>query len=346
MHTIDLRSDTVSHPTPAMRKAMAEALVGDDVFDDDPTIHELQDYAADLLGKEAGLFVASGTQGNLVACLTHCGRGSEIIVGKRAHIFQYEQGGTSALGGLILNQVPVQPTGEIALEDIQAAIRPDDEHYPITRLVCLENTQGGVGGVPITPEYTAKIGAFVHAQGLKLHVDGARLFNAAAALKVEPHKLVSHADSVSVCLSKGLCAPAGSVLVGSKEFVKQARRNRKALGGGMRQAGVLAAAGLISLKEMRLRLSEDHANAQTLADGLEEIPGLTVHPVHQRTNMVHFTLPAGIDSTAFVANLKAQNIILLGGPTFRLVTHYWITAERVQIVLNAIRQQVQQMMTA
>jgi threonine aldolase len=337
MDSIDLRSDTVSHPTPAMRKAMAEALVGDDVFDDDPTIHALQAYAADLLGKEAGLFVTSGTQGNLIACLTHCGRGHELIVGKKAHIFKYEQGGTMVLGGISTHQVPVQPNGEIPLDDIRAAIRPDDEHDPITRLVCLENTQGGVGGVPITPGYTAQVGDLAHAHGLALHIDGARLFNAATALKVEARALVEAADSVSVCLSKGLCAPVGSVIVGSRDFIKRARRNRKLLGGGMRQAGVLAAAGLIALKDMRLRLADDHANAQALAEGLAEIPGLTVHPVHMRTNMVYFTLPESVDSAAFVAAMRDQHILLIGGPTFRLVTHYWITPERVQIVLNAIR---------
>ncbi|MBX3083677.1 MAG: low-specificity L-threonine aldolase [Anaerolineae bacterium] len=343
MNTIDLRSDTVSHPTPAMRKAMAEAVVGDDVFGDDPTVLELQAYAADLLGKEDALFVSSGTQGNLVACLTHCGRGDELIVGKQAHIFQYEQGGSSVLGGIVMSQVPVQPNGELKLDDIKASLRtPNEDHHPITKLICLENTQGGVGGVPITAEYTATIGEFAHAHGYKLHIDGARLFNAAAALNVEARELVKHADSVSICLSKGLIAPIGSLLVGSKDFIRQARRNRKLLGGGMRQVGILAAAGLISLKEMRLRLAEDHATAQQLADGLAEIPGITVHPIHQRTNMLYFSIPETLDAADFVAAMKAQNIILRGGPHFRAVTHYWIKPEHIQIMLNAVYEYMKQ----
>src|SRR3954471_7982412 len=211
MKTIDLRSDTVSHPTPGMREAMANAEVGDDVFGDDPTVNELQAYAADLLGKEDALFVTSGTQGNVVAVLTHCGRGDELIVGKQAHIFQYEVGAASVIGGISMNQVPVQPNGTLNLADIEGNIRDvGNIHFPLTRLVCLENKQGGVGGVPITAEYTAQVAEIAHYHGLKLHIDGARLFNAAAALKVHPRELVAGADSVQICLSKGLCAPVGS----------------------------------------------------------------------------------------------------------------------------------------
>ena len=343
MNTIDLRSDTVSHPTPAMRKAIAEAVVGDDVFGDDPTVLELQAYAADLLGKEDALFVSSGSQGNLISCLTHCGRGDELIVGKQAHIFQYEQGGSSVLGGIVMNQVPVQPNGELKLEDIKASVRtPNEDHHPTTRLICLENTQGGVGGVPITAEYTATIGEYAHSNGYKLHIDGARLFNAVAALNVDVKDLVKHADSVSFCLSKGLSAPIGSLLVGSKDFIRQARRNRKLLGGGMRQVGVLAAAGLIALKEMRLRIGEDHVTAQMLADGLSEIPGITVHPIHQRTNMLYFSIPESLNAAEFVEAMKAHNIILRGGPHFRAVTHYWIKPDHVQIVLNAVYEYMKQ----
>jgi threonine aldolase len=245
MNTIDLRSDTVSHPTPEMRQAMANAPVGDDVFGDDPTINDLQDYAADLLGKEAALFVASGTQGNVCAVLAHCQRGDELIVGKQAHIFQFEAGAASVLGGISMNQVQVQPDGTLKLDEIEASIRDvTNVHHPLTRLVCLENTQGGVGGVPITAEYTSKVAELVHRHGLQLHIDGARLFNAAAALNVSPRELVKDADSIQICMSKGLCAPVGSLLVGSKALIEKARRARKMLGGGMRQGGILAAAAL------------------------------------------------------------------------------------------------------
>lgn len=338
MKTIDLRSDTVTHPTPAMRTAMYEAEVGDDVWGDDPTVIKLQEYAADLLGKEAALYLPSATQGNIIAALTHCGRGDELIVGKQSHMFQWEAGGAAVLGGISMSQIPVQPDGTLRLEDITANIRnPRDPHHPLSRLICLENTHGGVGGVPITPEYTAHIGEWVHANGFSLHIDGARLFNAAAALNVHPRELVRHADSVQICLSKGLCAPVGALILGSKAFIDRAARNRKILGGGMRQAGVIAAAGLVALRDMRERLRDDHATAHTLADGLADIPGFTVHPVHRRTNMVFFSVDERINSAELVDALRAKDIILNGGPHFRAVTHYWITPERIQAVLDAIR---------
>ena len=341
MDVIDLRSDTVTHPTPAMRSAMANAIVGDDVFGDDPTVNALQEYAANLLGQEAALFVASGTQGNVIACLTHCQRGEELIVGKEGHIFRWEGGAASALGGITMHQVAMQPNGEMTLEDIGAAIRNSaDVHHPLTKLVCLENTQGGMGGVPLTADYVNRVTDFAHGHGLKLHIDGARLFNAAAALDVEPIELVRKADSVQICLSKGLCAPAGSLLLGTRDFIDRARRIRKMLGGGMRQAGVLAATGLIALQEMRTRLRDDHDHAEQLALGLAGISGITVHPVYQRTNMVHFSTPERIDPAKFVAAMKAKNILLIGGPRFRAVTHYWITSERVEQVIAAVRSTV------
>jgi threonine aldolase len=321
-----------------MRQAMANAEVGDDVFGDDPTVNALQDYAADLLGKEAALFCSSGTQGNVIAALTHCGRGDELIVGKAGHIFQWEGGAASVLGGISMSQIPVQPDGTIRLEDIRAQFRdPNNPHHPLTRLICIENTQGGVGGVPITPEYTAQVGELAHTHGYRLHIDGARLFNAAAALKVHPRELAAPADTVQICLSKGLCAPVGSLIVGSKDFIRRAVRTRKILGGGMRQAGMIAAAGLIALRDMRERLADDHATAQMLADGLATIPGISVHPIHHRTNMVFITLPDSVNPADFVEKMKQQGIILLGGKTMRLVTHYWITAERVQTVIDAFR---------
>ena len=341
MDVIDLRSDTVTHPTPEMRAAMANAIVGDDVFGDDPTVNALQDYAATLLGKEAALFVASGTQGNVIACLTHCQRGEELIVGTEGHIFRWEVGAASALGGITMHQVAMQANGEMKLEDIAAAIRNSaDVHHPITKLICLENTQGGMGGVPLSVDYVNRVADFACSHGLKLHIDGARLFNAAAALDVEPIELVRKADSVQICLSKGLCAPAGSLLLGTREFIGRGRRIRKMLGGGMRQAGVLAATGLIALKEMRSRLREDHEQAERLAQGLAAITGITVHPVHQRTNMVFFSIPDRVDPAKFVAAMKARNILLIGGPRFRAVTHYWITPERVEQVIAAVRDSV------
>ncbi|HRE49071.1 MAG TPA: GntG family PLP-dependent aldolase, partial [Aggregatilineales bacterium] len=261
-----------------------------------------------------------------------------LIVGKSAHIFQWEAGGSSVLGGVSMSQVPVQPDGTLRLEDIQASLRDaTNVHQPLTRLICLENTQGGVGGVPISAEYTQKVADFAHARGLKLHIDGARLFNAAAALNVHPRDLVKGADSIQICLSKGLAAPVGSLVVGSREFIQRAYRMRKLVGGAMRQVGVVAAAGLIALRDMRQRLDEDHVHAQLLAEALALAPGITVHPVHQRTNMVFFSIPETMDSAAFRAAMKAQGIILSGGPHFRLVTHVWITKDRALFAAAAIR---------
>ena len=338
MDVIDLRSDTVTHPTPEMRAAMANAPVGDDVFGDDPTVNALQDYAAKLLGKEAALFVTSGTQGNVIACLTHCQRGEELIVGKEGHIFRWEVGAASALGGITMHQVAMQVNGEMSLVDIEAAIRNTaDVHHPITKLICLENTQGGMGGIPLSGDYVNRVADFAHSRGLQLHIDGARLFNAAAALNVEPIVLVRKADSVQICLSKGLCAPAGSLLLGTKEFINRARRIRKMLGGGMRQAGIIAAAGLIALRDMRARLKDDHVRAESLARGLSDIPGVIVHPVHQRTNMVYFSIPESVDTENFIDALKEKNILVIGGPRFRAVTHYWIDDEKISQVVDAIR---------
>ena len=344
MDYIDLRSDTVSWPTPEMREAMANAPVGDDVYGEDPTINQLQQDAADMLGKEAGLFVSSGTQGNIVAALTHCGRGDEMILGREAHMFRYEQGASSALGGIQTNILDVQPDGTLKLDAIERAIRSDDQHFPRTKLICLENTQGTIGGIPVTAEYTAQVGAIAKANHLKLHIDGARIFNAATALNTPVKELVAHADSVSFCLSKGLCAPVGSVLVGSKEFIREAHRTRKILGGGMRQAGVLAAAGLIALHKMTTRLHEDHANACALAEGLATIPHLKIDVSRVKTNMLFFDLaedaPLKID--ALRARLKDDYGVLMGGYAgmpnrIRLVTHYWITPEKVQTALTALR---------
>jgi threonine aldolase len=275
-----------------MREAMANAVVGDDVYNDDPTVKELEAESALLLGKEAGLFVTSGTMGNTTAVLTHCGRGDEMILGREAHIFRSEAGNAAALGSVHPNALPGQPDGTLKLEDIRQAIRSDDEHHPRTRLICLENTHNALGGMPVSLEYTQQVAAIAREHRLKLHIDGARIFNAQAALGIPAKELVADADSVSFCLSKGLCAPVGSVLVGSKEFIAQARRVRKSLGGGLRQVGVLAAAGLIGIREMIDRLPEDHANACALAEGLATIPGIIVDPARVLSNMVFFELGA------------------------------------------------------
>lgn len=342
MRLIDLRSDTVTEPTDAMRQAMANAPVGDDVYGEDPTVIQLEHEAAELFGKEAGLFVTSGTQGNLVALMTHCGRGDEILVGDKAHIFMYEQGGMSALGGIVPHIIPVQADGTLPLDLLQGAVRGNNIHFPRTRLVAVENTQGTVDGVALGVDYMNSVAEFAKRNALKFHVDGARIFNAAVACNVSVAELTAGADSITFCLSKGLCAPAGSILVGSKAFIDEARRTRKILGGGMRQVGILAAAGLISIREMRLRLHEDHANAALLAEGLSEIPGLRV--TSQATNFVFFWLneDAKLSPAEFQAALKEHNILISPYPgyerRFRCVTHYWITPERVNTVVNTVKQ--------
>jgi len=337
MHIIDLRSDTLTLPTPAMRQAMANAEVGDDVYGEDPTIQRLEDMTARRLGKEAGLFVSSGTQGNLVSLLTHCGRGDEAIMGDQSHTFRYEQGGCAALGGIMPHLIRTQLDGTLSLDEIRAAIRGEDIHAPITRLVCIENTHNRCGGVPLTVEYTRQVADLAHEHGLRLHIDGARLFNAAVALGVDAQDLVRDADSVTICLSKGLGAPVGSVVCGSREFIDGARRARKVLGGGMRQAGILAAAGIIALEQMVDRLADDHANAGVLAAGLAQLPGVEVEPVPFRTNILFFRVTRpDIDAPALVRQLDAHGIRMLDlDPTrIRAVTSYHVTAGDVGRILE------------
>lgn len=340
MQTIDLRSDTVTHPTPAMRQAMAQAKVGDDVYGEDPSVNRLQEMSAATLGKEAGLFVPSGTMGNLIAILATCNRGDEAILGNKAHTFLYEAGGISALGSVHSCQIPNQPDGTLALEDIQTAIRPDDAHHPITRLIALENTHNRCGGVAISLEYTQAVGELARLHHLHLHLDGARLFNAAVALDVSVKDLVDPADSVTFCLSKGLCAPVGSVLCGSEEFIQRAHRVRKQLGGGMRQAGVLAAAGIVALESMVDRLAEDHIRAQRLARGLAKIPGIILDPGTPHTNMIFLSLAEDIApiTAQEVAQYLAEQGVLVGATgarRFRLVTHYWIDDKAVERAVTA-----------
>jgi threonine aldolase len=344
MKIVDLRSDTVTKPTPAMRQAMAEAEVGDDVYGDDPTVNRLQEMAAVLLGKEAALFVASGTMGNLSAILAHCARGDEVILGNKAHTFLFEAGGISALGGVHSCQVPNLPDGTLALEDIRSAIRPDDPHDPVTRLIALENTHNRCGGVYLTREYTRAVGELAKEHNLLLHLDGARLFNAAAAQGVSARLLAEPADSVSFCLSKALCAPVGSLLCGSRSFIRRAHRIRKMLGGGMRQAGVLAAAGIVALETMIDRLADDHARARRLAEDLARIPGVLIDPGCPQTNMVFCGLANEVPLNAQAAASQLDRLGVKVGAVaerrFRLVTHYWIDDAAVEHAVQAFAQVV------
>lgn len=334
MKTIDLRSDTVSHPSPRMRHAMADAVVGDDGFGDDPTVKQLEALAARILGKEAGLFVASGTMGNLVALLTHAERGDEVILGEQQHIVLAEVAGSAALGRVQLRTVPNGPRGQLDPAHVKALIRPENVHFPITALVCVENTHNRCNGAAMSRAEMASVAEVAHAAGLRFHIDGARIFNAAVALGVDPAELVADADTVQFCLSKGLACPVGSMLVGSGEFIGRARRYRQMVGGTMRQAGVLAAAGVVALEEMIDRLGEDHDNAKTLAGGLTRIPGVTCDPSVVETNILYFGV-AGQSPAEFGARLKERGVLVGGN---RMVTHYGITATDIADALEVIRQ--------
>ncbi len=345
MEYIDLRSDTVTKPTPEMREVMAEAEVGDDVYRDDPTVNRLEELAAEMLGKEAALFVPSGTMGNLIALLVHCQRGEEAIVGNRSHIYLNEVGGMSALGGIQPCPVQNQSDGTLALEDILASIRTEDVHHPITRLVSIENTQNVCGGVPLTLNYTRQVGELAQRNHLSFHIDGARIFNSAVAQNVPVRDLVEPADSVMFCLSKGLAAPIGSMLVGTKKFIARARHIRKMLGGGMRQAGVVAAAGIISLEKMTKRLAEDHVRAKRLADGLREVKGLVIDTGSPYTNMVYLNLAENVPVNAQQVTQKMKDLGVLVDPEnarrFRLVTHYWIEDDAVEKTVSAFKKSLQ-----
>jgi len=339
MNWIDLRSDTVTEPTPEMRQAMAEAEVGDDVFGDDPTVHRLEELAAERMGKPAAVLVASGTMGNLAAVLSHCQRGDEIILGDKSHTFLYEAGGVSALGGVHPRTIPNQPDGTLRVDDIQAAIRANDQHFPVSRLIVLENTHNSMGGAVLSSHYMDSVSAIASERGLKLHLDGARIFNAAAAQGVPASDLADSADSVTFCLSKGLCAPVGSVLCGHEDFIQRARRARKQLGGGMRQAGILAAAGIVALEKMVDRLSEDHARARRLADDLRALPAISLEQDPPPTNMVYLKLDpkAGITTSEIIQILWKDGIKLIARDEYRmrLVVHYWIDDAAIDRAVEA-----------
>ncbi|MGO8950216.1 MAG: low-specificity L-threonine aldolase [Ktedonobacterales bacterium] len=341
---IDLRSDTVTHPTPAMREAMYRAEVGDDVYGEDPTINRLEELAASKVGKEAALFVPSGTMGNAVAMLTHCRRGDEILMGDRSHTYLYEVGGPARLNGSFARPVPTLPDGTLDTTYLANSFHGDDIHEARTGLLSLENTHNMCGGRALTAATLLHLSAGARARGLPVHMDGARLFNAAIALGVPASELAAPVDSVMFCLSKGLSAPVGSILAGSDDFIKEARRTRKLLGGGMRQAGILAAAGIVALSEMVERLAEDHVNARMLADGLREVPGILMEPESVQTNILFCGVegPDGrpADVAPLVAAAARNGVLVSGGDDgrIRLVTHYGVTAADVERALGVIRQ--------
>ena len=329
---VDLRSDTVTRPTPAMRAFMATAPVGDDVFGDDPSVNALQEKIAAMLGKEAALYVASGTQSNLVAIMSHCGRGDEYIVGQMAHTYRWEGGGAAALGSVQPQPLEHEADGRLALARIEAAIKPNDSHFARSRLLCLENT---IGGKVLPLDYLEAATALARGRGLATHLDGARLFNAAVKLGVPAADLAAPFDSVSVCFSKGLGAPVGSALVGSKEFIAAAHRWRKMIGGGMRQAGVIAAAAIYALEHHVDRLAEDHALAARLAEGLQGLPGLAVEP--PQTNVVFADLDAA-RAAGLMAHLESRGVLATGLYRLRFVTHLDVDAEGVDRAVAAMRE--------
>ncbi|MDP2948002.1 MAG: low-specificity L-threonine aldolase [Chloroflexota bacterium] len=332
MRVIDLRSDTVTLPTPEMRKAMYEAELGDDVFGEDPTVNRLQEMAAEVTGKEAALLVSSGTQGNLVSILARCHRGDEIIVGSDAHIFLGEVGGAAALAGVQLRLVSNDEHGMMAPQAVREAIRGPNIHNPPTTLLCIENTHNRCSGAVVTPDQIASLAAVVHPQGISIHLDGARVFNAAVYLELPVKELVKDVDDLSFCLSKGLACPVGSLICGTKEFVERARKWRKVVGGGMRQAGIIAACGVVALQTMVQRLAEDHENAHVLAEGLAHVPGVHINPRRVQTNIVIFTVDGSREE--FVARLAEGGVkVTTSGDGIRMVTHYGIMRQDVEEAL-------------
>jgi threonine aldolase len=339
MKIIDFRSDTVTKPTPAMREAMATAEVGDDVYGEDPTVNKLEELAADMLGKEAGLFVASGTMGNLVSVVAHCQRGQEIILGDQSHIFKYEVAGATVIGGVAYHIIPNDRNGKLNPTDVQNAIRGENVHYPETGLVCLENTHNVSGGTVLSIAEMKQIADISHEKNIPVHLDGARVFNAATFLECKISEVVADLDSVQICLSKGLAAPAGSLVVGKRDFINRARKIRKMVGGGMRQAGVLAAAGLISLTEMSQRLYDDHYNARQLAERLTLVKGFHVDLNTVQTNIVRVDLDETTpDAATWVAMLKKEGVLInaMGARILRFVTHNDVDRNDVDAALTII----------
>lgn len=345
MKIIDLRSDTVTLPTKEMHQAMFEAELGDDVYGEDPTVNHLEKIAAQVVGKEVALFTASGTMSNIIAVLTHTRPGNEIIVGSESHMFWYEVGGASALGGVVMRTVPNDEVGRMNLDIIEQAIRTKNIHYPETTLLCLENTHNRCGGAVLTVDYTDACCQLAHKYGLKVHLDGARIFNAAVALGIPASELAKHADSVCFCLSKGLSAPVGSLICGDKDFIERARKWRKMLGGGMRQTGVIAAAGILAIQKMVSRLAQDHANARRLAYGLANLPDIIIQPEAIQTNIVNFDTPSKITADGFVQQMSTRGIKFSsrGGQRVRAVTHRMISEADVDGALEQIGSQINEM---
>lgn len=336
---IDLRSDTVTNPTDKMREAMFNAVVGDDVYDDDPTVKELEEYAAKLVGKEAALFVPTGTFGNQLAIFTHCKRGDEVILGEDCHIVAHEVGAAAVISGVQLRTLETKQ-GMMNLEKIDATIRPfEDLHWPETGLICLENAYSD-GTVP-SLAYMESVSSIAKKYNLPVHLDGARLFNASTSLDVPANEIVKHVDTVQFCLSKGLCAPVGSIVAGSNDFIHRARKSRKLLGGGMRQVGFLAAAGLIALKEMTLRLYEDHENARYFAEKLKELPCIELSDTPININMVFFKISQDKLSDEQILNFLLEKGIKSNGPEagyWRFVTHYWISKGDIDFVIDTLKE--------
>ncbi len=331
---IDLRSDTVTRPTAAMRRAMSAAEVGDDVYGDDPTVNRLESMTAELLGKEAAILATSGTQSNLMAVLSHCERGDEYIVGQQAHTYRFEAGGAAVLGSIQPQPLDFEPDGTIDLAVVAQAIKPDDFHFARTRLFCLENTQGG----KVLPlEYLEAAGETARKHNLGFHLDGARLFNAAVKLNVPPNTIAGHFDTLSICLSKGLGAPVGSLLCGSQALVKKARRWRKMLGGGMRQAGIIAAAGIMALEDHVVRLQEDHENAAYLAGKLSELDEVSIDSGLVQTNMVFVGLKKG-DAASLQAYLHSEGILINTGNPIRMVTHMDVGRQDILTAVEKIKE--------
>jgi threonine aldolase len=337
MHdVVDLRSDTLTLPTPEMREAMARAEVGDDVWEEDPTVRRLEAMAAERVGKHSGLFVTSGTQGNLVSVLAQTRPGQEVVLDVDSHIFNYEVAGTSVIGGVQMRPVKTE-RGFLTPAQVQEALRPANIHVPPTGLVCVENTHNRHGGTCCTPEEIAAVAGAAQAGGVPVHLDGARLFNAAVALKRDVRDFTRHVESVTFCLSKGLGAPVGSVVCGRPDFITRARRLRKMLGGGMRQAGILAAAGIVALERMVDRLAEDHANARALAEGLARLPGFTIDMARVQTNIVILRVarPGGADALVQACQARKVKVHAIGPNAIRCVTHKDVDAEDVKRALDA-----------
>ena len=336
---IDLRSDTVTLPTPTMREGMARAELGDDVYGEDPTVNRLERTAAEIVGMEAAVLVPSGTMGNLAAMLAHCPRGTKAFLGIQAHTYIYGAGGAAALGGIVMTPIRNLDNGELDLDELRDELaKPPDLHFALPALVTLENTHNLCGGTAVELAHLAAVAELAHAHRLPVHLDGARIFNAAIALETTAKKIAETADSVSFCLSKGLAAPVGSLLCGSREFIGRARRMRKMLGGGMRQAGIIAAAGIVALETMIDRLVEDHLNARALAEGLGLVAGLNVRPLKRRTNMVVFEIDGGAPVAAkFAAAMKDRGVLAhaRGPSSFRAVTHHGVSRRDIDRVVAA-----------